>query len=148
MFFPLLASNDLWERPNFVCTLKIILGTYSQLMVPGFVHSLADGTLLGFMVLLYSCFDLSWPSMTPEDAQTLCAVLKYFQESTVSWWCQDFYVVRLMVADGAWWCLFMSACFFCVKGDFENVWWAFFWLLRVIFKKADELCFYQPFFDW
>jgi hypothetical protein len=47
-------------------------------MVPGFVHSLADGTLLGLMVLFYSCFALSWPPMSSEDAQTLCALLKSY----------------------------------------------------------------------
>ena len=51
-------------------------------MVPGFVHSLADGTLLSLMVLFYSCFDLSWPQMTSEDAQSLRAASKSHKEPT------------------------------------------------------------------
>jgi len=43
-------------------------------MVPGFVVSSADGPLLHLMFLICSCFDLSWPLMTSEDAQTLHAL--------------------------------------------------------------------------
>jgi hypothetical protein len=51
-------------------------------MVPGFVLSLADGPLLLLKVLFYSCFDLSWPPMTSEDAQTLRALWKSSKEPT------------------------------------------------------------------
>ena len=51
-------------------------------MVPGFVISLADGPLLLLMVLFYSYFDLSWPLMTSEDAQNLCALWKSSKESS------------------------------------------------------------------
>jgi hypothetical protein len=51
-------------------------------MVPGFVLSLADGPLLVLKVLFYSCFDLSWPPMTSEDAQTLRALWKFSKEPT------------------------------------------------------------------
>ena len=53
-------------------------------MVPGFVHSLADGTLLSLMVLFYSWFDLSWPPMISEDAQTLHALWKSPKEPAIS----------------------------------------------------------------
>ena len=43
-------------------------------MVPGFVLSLDDGPLLLLTVLFHSCFDLSWPLMTSEDAQILRAL--------------------------------------------------------------------------
>ena len=52
-------------------------------MVPGFVLSLADGPLLLLMVHSYSCFDLSWPPMTSEDAQTLRAIWKSSKKPTV-----------------------------------------------------------------
>ena len=51
-------------------------------MVPGFVLSLADGPLLLQMVLFYSSFDLCWPSMTSEDAQSLRALWKSSKEPT------------------------------------------------------------------
>ena len=51
-------------------------------MVLGFVLSLADGAHLSLMVLFYSCFDLSWPQMTSEDAQTLPALRKSSKEPT------------------------------------------------------------------
>ena len=51
-------------------------------MVPGFVVSSADGPLLLLMVLIYSSFDLSWPLMTSEDAQTLRALRKSSKEPT------------------------------------------------------------------
>ena len=51
-------------------------------MVPGFVLSLADGPLLLLLVLIYSCFDLSWPQMTSEDAQSLRAASKSHKEPT------------------------------------------------------------------
>ena len=51
-------------------------------MVPGFVVSSADGPLLLLMVLIYSCFDLSWPQMTSDDAQTLRALRKSCEEPT------------------------------------------------------------------
>ena len=65
-----------------MCTLEIFQGTYSQLMVPGFVISLADGPLLLLNVLYYSFFDLSWPPMTSEDNQTLRALWKSSKEPT------------------------------------------------------------------
>ena len=52
-------------------------------MVPGFVLSLADGAHLSLMLLIYSCFDLSWPPMTSEDAQNLRALWKSSKEPTV-----------------------------------------------------------------
>ena len=51
-------------------------------MVPGFVLSLADGALLLLTILFYSCFNLSWPLMTTEDAQTLHALWKSSKEPT------------------------------------------------------------------
>ena len=51
-------------------------------MVPGFVLSSADGAHLSLFVLFYSCFDLSWPQMTSEDAQTLRALRKSSKEAT------------------------------------------------------------------
>ena len=51
-------------------------------MVPGFVLSSADGAHLSLAVLFYSCFDLSWPQMTSEDAQTLRALRKSSKEAT------------------------------------------------------------------
>ena len=51
-------------------------------MVPGFVLSSADGVHLRLIVLFYSCFDLSWPQMTSEDAQTLRALRKSSKEAT------------------------------------------------------------------
>ena len=51
-------------------------------MVPGFVLSLADGALLLLTVLFNSYFDLSWPLMTSEDAQNLCALWKSSKEPT------------------------------------------------------------------
>ena len=53
-------------------------------MVPGFILSLADSALLLLMVLIYDCFDLSWPPMTSEDAQTLRALWKFSKEPSVS----------------------------------------------------------------
>ena len=54
------------------------------LQCPGFALSLAYGPLLLLMVLIYSCFDFSWPLMTSEDAQTLPALEKSSKELTVS----------------------------------------------------------------
>ena len=51
-------------------------------MVPGFVLTLVDGPLLLLTVLFYSYFDLSWPLMTSEDAQTLRALWKSSKEPT------------------------------------------------------------------
>ena len=51
-------------------------------MVPGFVLSLADGAHLSQMLLIYSCFDFSWPQMTSEGAQSLRAASKSQKEST------------------------------------------------------------------
>ena len=51
-------------------------------MVPGFVVSSADGPLLLLMLLIYSSFDLSWPLMTSEDAQSLHALQKTCEEPT------------------------------------------------------------------
>ena len=51
-------------------------------MVPGFVFSLADGPLLLLLVLIYSCFDFSWPQMTSEGAQSLRAASKSHKEPT------------------------------------------------------------------
>ena len=51
-------------------------------MVPGFVLSLDDGPLLLLTVLFHSCFDLSWPLMTSEDAQNLRALWKSSKEPT------------------------------------------------------------------
>ena len=51
-------------------------------MVPGFVLSLADGAHLSLMLLIYSCFDLSWPQMTSEGAQSLRAAWKSHKEPT------------------------------------------------------------------
>ena len=51
-------------------------------MVPVFVLSSADGVHLRLIVLFYSCFDLSWPQMASEDAQTLRALQKSCEEPT------------------------------------------------------------------
>ena len=52
------------------------------MMVPGFVLSSADGPLLIQLVLIYCCFDFTWPPMTSEDNQTLCALRKSHKEAT------------------------------------------------------------------
>ena len=57
------------DAQNLCALWKSSNGTYSRLMVPGFVLSLADGALLLLTVLFYSCFDVSWPLMTSEDAK-------------------------------------------------------------------------------
>ena len=49
-------------------------------MAPVFVVSSADGPLLLLMVLIYSSFDLSWPQMPFEEAQTLRAASKSHKE--------------------------------------------------------------------
>ena len=62
-------------------------------MVPGFVLSSADGAHLSLMLLIYSCFDFSWPQTTSEDAQSLRAAWKFHKEPTAGCWCQDLFLV-------------------------------------------------------
>ena len=50
-------------------------------MVPGFVLSLAYGAHLSLMLLIYSCFDFSWPQMTSEGAQSLRAAWKSHKDA-------------------------------------------------------------------
>ena len=51
-------------------------------MVPGFVLSLANGAHLSLMLLIYSCFDFSWPQMTSEGAQCLRVARESHKEHT------------------------------------------------------------------